>query len=127
MKKNGVVSLVAGIILLVFGVWMLDSSGPFSYLGYSSGMRTIMEFAPWFFLTLGALGVIGAIFYFIQDSKPIIEKQIKIIEKNGLSVVAELENGTRETLILNNTVVLVVGDVGIAGCKGSIIIKFNKL
>lgn len=127
MKKNGVISLVAGIVLFVFGFWMLDSSGPFSYWGYSSGTRTIMEFAPWFFLMLGAFGVIGGILYFIQDSKPVVEKQVKIIEKNGLSVVAELENGTRETLILNNSVALVVGDSGIVECKGSIIIKFKKL
>lgn len=65
--------------------------------------------------------------YGILDSKPVVEKQVKIIEKNGLSVVAELENGTRETLILNNSVALVVGDSGIVECKGSIIIKFKKL
>lgn len=127
MKKNGVISIVAGIVLFVFGFWMVDSSGPFSYWGYSSGMRTIMEFAPWFFLILGALGIIGGIFYFIQDMKPIVEKQVKIIEKNGLSVVAELENGTRETLILNNNVSVVIGDIGIVGCKGRYIIKFRKL
>ncbi len=126
MKKNGVISLIAGIFLFVFGFWMLDSSGPFSYWDYSSGMRTIMEFAPWFFLIIGAFGIIGAIFYFIQDSKPIIEKHVKIIEKNGLSVVAELENGTRETLILNNDVTVVVGDVGVVACKGSIIMNFSK-
>lgn len=127
MKKNGVISIVAGIFLFVLGFWMVDSSGPFSYLGYSSGMRTIMEFAPWFFLILGTFGIIGGIFYFIQDMKPIVEKQVKIIEKNGLSVVAELENGTRENLILNNNVALVVGDVGIVECKGGFIIEFRKL
>ena len=127
MKKNGVISIVAGIFLFVLGFWMVDSSGPFSYWGYSSGMRTIMEFAPWFFLILGAFGIIGGIFYFIQDSKPIVEKQVKIIEKNGLSVVAELENGTRETLILNNNVAVVIGDIGIVECKGGFIIKFRKL
>lgn len=80
-----------------------------------------------FFLILGSLGIIGIIFDFIQDSKPIIEKQVKIIEKNGLSVVAELENGTRETLILDNNVALVVGDEGIVECKGMFIINFKKL
>ena len=127
MKKNGVISIVAGIFLFVLGFWMVDSSGPFSYLGYSSGMRTIMEFAPWFFLILGAFGIIGGIFYFIQDMKPIVKKQVKIIEKNGLSVVAELENGRRETLILNNNVAVVIGDIGIVECKGKFIIKFSKL
>ena len=127
MKKNGVISIVAGIFLFVLGFWMVDSSGPFSYLGYSSGMRTIMEFAPLFFLILGAFGIIGGIFYFIQDMKPIVEKQVKIIEKNGLSVVAELDNGTRETLTLNNNVAVVIGDIGIAECKGRFIIKFRKL
>ena len=97
------------------------------YWGYSSGIRTIMEFAPWFFLILGAFGIIGGIFYFIQDMKPIVEKQVKIIEKNGLSVVAELENGTRETLILNNNVTVVIGDIGVVECKGGFIIKFRKL
>ena len=126
MKKNGLISIIAGIILFVFGFWMLDSSGPFSYWEYSSGTRTIMEFAPWFFLILGGFGILGGILYFIQDAKPITEKQVKIIEKNGLSVVAELENGTRENLILNNDVALVVGDEGIIECKGSIIMNFRK-
>lgn len=126
MKKNGVISLVAGVVLFVFGVLMLDSSGPFSYWGYSSGTRTIMEFAPWFFLMLGAFGVIGGVFYFIQDSKPVVEKQVKIIEKNGLSVVAELENKTRETLTLTNGITLVIGDVGLVKCKGNFIIEFSK-
>ncbi len=127
MKKNGLFVLVAGIISLVFGFCMLDSSGQSSYWGYSSGMRTIMEFGPWFFLILGSFGIIVAVFYFIQDSKPIVEKQVKIIEKNGLSVIAELENGTRENLVLNNNVSLVVGDTGIVECKGSFIIKFKKI
>ncbi len=127
MKKNGVISLIAGVFLFVLGFWMLDSSGPFSYWGYSSGTRTIMEFAPWFFLMLGTFGIIGGIFYFIQDSKPVVEKQVKIIEKNGLSIVAELVNGTRETLILNKNVTLVVGDTGMVECKGNFIIKFRKL
>ena len=127
MKKNGVISLIAGVFSFVFGFWMLDSSGPFSYWGYSSGTRTIMEFAPWFFLILGSFGIIGGIYYFILDTKPIVEKKIKVVEKNGLSVVAELENGTRETLISNNGVVLVVGDAGIAECKGGIITGFRKM
>ena len=127
MKKNGVISLVAGVVLFVFGVLMLDSSGPFSYWGYSSGTRTIMEFAPWFFLILGTFAIMGSIFYFIQDMKPFVKKQVKIIEKNGLSVVAELENGRRETLILNNNVAVVIGDIGIVECKGKFIIKFSKL
>ena len=33
MKKNGVISIVAGIFLFVLGFWMVDSSGPFSLLG----------------------------------------------------------------------------------------------
>ena len=106
---------------------MLDSSGPFSFLGYSSGMRTIMEFAPFFFLMLGAFSLIAGVVYFVQGAKPVVTKRVRIIEKNGISVVVELENGTRETLVLNNGVAMVVGDVGIVECKGNFIMKFQKM
>lgn len=126
LKKFGFGSIIAGIFLLVFGIWMLNSSGPFSYLGYSSGMRTIMEFAPWIFTILGALGIIGGIFYITQEMKPMSKRKGKVIEKNGNAVVFEFEDGSRKSLTILGKIALVVGDTGMVGYKGNFVVEFNK-
>lgn len=126
LKKFGFGSIIAGVFLLSFGVWMLDSSGPFSYWGYSDGMRTIMEFAPWIFMILGVFGIISGVFYIIQDMKPMATSQAKVIEKNGNQVVFEFDDGSRKTLTLLGKTEVIVGDKGVIGYKGSFVIEFNK-
>lgn len=127
MKKRGIATIILGTIMMSFGIWMLQSSSPFDYWGHSSGMRTSMEFAPWFFIMLGAFGILAGIFYLIQGSKPLIKKQAKIIEKNGNQITMEFyDDGSRKTLIPLGNIALVVGDVGIVGIKGKFIVEFTK-
>lgn len=124
LKKFGFGSIIIGIFLFVIGFWMLESGG--SYWGYSSGMRTLMEFAPWFFMILGAFGIIAGIFYLIQEAKPMSRSRAKVIEKNGRAVVLEFEDGSRKTLTILGNIALVVGDIGIVSYKGSFVVEFNK-
>ncbi len=126
LKKFGTISLIAGITCLFMGIWAIDSSGPFSYIGYSSGTRTIMEIAPFFFIGLGCLGLLGGIVYLYQDAKPLKINQGKIIEKNGNLITVEFKDGTRKVLTLIGSLVLTIGDKGLVSSKGNFIVDFKK-
>lgn len=123
-KKRGFASIGLGVFLFIVGFVMLDSSD--NYLRYSSGMRTIMELAPWFFMILGSLGIIFGIFYIVQGTKPLIKSRGRVIEKNGPNVTLEFEDGSRKTLTVLGNLSLVVGDMGTAGSKGNFLVEFTK-
>ena len=126
MKKYGITMLTLGIIGLAIGFVMLDSYDPYDYWGKSDGLQTIMELAPFAFITLGSLGsLLGAIFVAL-GMKPTVKRQVKIIEKNGNAVIAEFEDGTRKNLVVFGATAFVAGDVGMASCKGDFLVEFNK-
>ena len=125
LKKLGIASVVVGLALSCFGIWMVESSSPFDYWGHSSGMRSVMEFAPWFMVMLGVLGILAGIFYLVQGFKPIIRKNAKVIEKNGAVVTFEFEDGSRKNLTLMKTSVI-VGDEGTIGYQGNFAVEFTK-
>ncbi len=124
MKKRGLTSIAAGIVLCIVGIFMLGVPSS-NYWGYSSSTRTIMEIAPFFFIVIGALGALVGVFDFIQAGKPLTKVQAKVIEKNGNTITLELADGTRKTLTAIG-VTLVVGDEGIVGYKGLYIVEFNR-
>ena len=84
-----------------------------------------MEFAPWFMVMLGVLGILAGIFYLVQGFKPIIRKNANVIEKNGAVVTFEFEDGSRKNLTLMKTSVI-VGDEGTIGYQGNFAVEFTK-
>lgn len=75
----------------------------------------------------GVLLIISGIFFISYGMKPILRKQAKVVEKNGTTVILEFEDGTRKNLVAFGATAFVVGDVGMAGCKGNFLVEFNKL
>lgn len=125
LKKIGIVSIILGFALSCFGFWMVESSGPFDYWGYSSGTRTLIELAPWLFAILGGLGILAGIFYLVQGFKPIIRKNAKVIEKNGAVVTFEFDDGSRKNLTLMK-ISVIVGEEGTIGYQGNFAVEFKK-
>lgn len=125
-KKLGLGSIILGIFLLCFGIWMVTSYNSYDYWGYSSGTRTLMELVPWFLSILGAIGIIVGIFYLIQGAKPSKKIPAKVLEKKGNIVIFELNDGSRKTLTILGNIPLVIGDSGIIEYKGNFITGFNR-
>ncbi len=113
--------LVVGIVGILIGSVMLESKP--NLWGYSSSMRSLMEFGPFFFLVLGGLCVLGGIFYLTKSMKPSVTRAGKVIEKNNL-ITVEFTDNTREILVSPANIVL--GDQGIFETKGNIVVNFHK-
>lgn len=124
LKKFGLGSIITGAFILIIGIWMLGSGADF--FGYSSGMRSFLEFAPFLFMILGGLGILAGIFYLSVGMKPTSKCHAKVVEKNGTVVTVEFEDGTRKVMSVLGKVSLIVGDEGTIGYKGNIITEFTK-
>lgn len=126
LKKYGAGSMIVGVLMSIFGIWMVDASEGLWKYKYSSGMRTLLEFMPWVLLLLGVFGIIAGIYYLVQSMKPVTKASGKIIQRNGNSVVFESDDGSRKTLVVMGNIPMVAGDYGTIEYKGSFITKFNK-
>lgn len=126
MVKKGIGLTIVSIIVFCIGLWLMEPE--YTYWGYSSATRTLFEWIPWILIFLAAFGAIGGISYIATSMKPLDRVPIKIENVNGLAVVAELKDGTRKNLTLFNYKIIVkAGDEGVAECKGSYILNFEKI
>lgn len=127
LTKRGIVLFVLSIFLFGMGFWMVElTSGSSWVYNYSSGMRTLLEIVPWFLMALGGVGIIGAIAYIIIDRKPLVIRQAKVVEKNGVLILFEFENGRRENLTVSDDTIT-VGDICEISTKSSFVIDCKKL
>ena len=118
----GTISLVSGLFLTIIGFILLEYSSDF--WSWNSTTRTIMEFAPWFFICLGVFGLLSGIYNMVLYMKPTVRRKGKVVEKNNNTITVEFEDGSRENLVSSEKIIL--GDEGIFETKSNIIIKFQK-
>lgn len=120
LKNSGIVSLATGIISIVVGFLILEGD----FWSFNSTMRTIMEFAPWFFIILGIFGVMSGAYYIVIGAKPVVKRKGKVLEKINNTITVEFEDGSRENLIASNKII--VGDEGTFETKSNFVVNFYK-
>lgn len=122
LKSLGTISLVSGLISIIVGFIVLESSSDF--WSWNSTTRTIMEFAPWFFIICGIFGLLCGIFYTITNMKPSVIRKGKVVDKNNNMITVEFEDGSRENLVSSTKIIL--GDEGTFETKSNFVVNFQK-
>ena len=122
LKSLGTISLASGLISIIIGFVTLESSS--NFWSWNSTTRTIMEFAPWFFIILGIFGLLAGIFYTVTNMKPTVIRKGKVVEKNNNMITVEFEDGSRENLVSSAKIIL--GDEGTFETKSNFVINFHK-
>ena len=122
LKSMGTISLASGLISIIIGFIVLDYSNDF--WSWNSTTRTIMEFAPWFFIVLGVFGLLTGTYYTVTNMKPTVKRKGKVVEKNNNMITVEFEDGSRENLVSSAKIIL--GDEGTFETKSNFVVNFQK-
>ncbi len=122
LKNLGMLSLTFGLLSTIIGFVVLEYSNDF--WSWNSTTRTIMEFAPWFFIVLGIFGLLTGTFYTVTNMKPTVKRKGKVVEKNNNMITVEFDDGSRENLVSSAKIIL--GDEGTFETKSNFVVNFQK-
>lgn len=114
--------IILGFIFMILPIPLMDDLDVDTFSGMSTlGMSC-----------LGAIvfvcGIILAVVNIKFANSPLVRKSGRILEKtNQRTITVEFDDGTRQNLLSGSGMLLSVGDYGIFGYKGRLIVEFEKM
>ena len=124
MAKWGGLLIATGIFCFIIGI-SVDSRELMREFS-SDGGKTVAEFMPFFISTCGVAAIIIGTYFIVLNNKPMEKKMAKILEINQAVITVEFTDKTRKNLTNIGNIPVVIGDSGMVGFKGIILVEFIK-